>query len=579
MKKTTMQPSEIDVDGILRALGDSKYFHTTQYLIVCASALTASANSFFYIFIATIPEYRCKNLTEFQLSQYNISIREEVNLSYDKCSIDIINTDGGITRENRTLDCLNGYYYTAPVDKSIVSQWDLVCKNNGLAESTQTFYILGQVVSGLLAPYLIERFGRKPIRILSNFFLVVFNLLSAFTPFYWLFAAARFFTGVLREVFVLSSVTLACELYPKEKRIVMTGIFMFIWSMLSCLLGLIAYLFKDYSWNTLFLFNAVVSGYFLVDLLFMEESLRWLFANSKIKAAEDILKKAARQNKIDFDNVWNITLKDASKQQVDSHVNEASHESQNRGTISPIDDTATTIVEDKQPNIEKETSTFAKLLAVFKLPYLRKITIVVSIECAVNMTSLTSIILMLDTLVGSVYLNSTIMFFVDGISSFIYTTLAKRYGHNKALQTTKLFTAICMISAALIKLLAENSQTMDYIFLGLYTLALSGLSAAVNGDYIYISELFPTEIRSAGNGFATTFMRIVCTAAPFFKLLALAFPWVPGIIIGLGCIVSSIIIRVFLPETGNRVLPQTIEEVNRTEEHNTKKLNKIENAS
>ncbi|CAI9730415.1 solute carrier family 22 member 8-like [Octopus vulgaris] len=309
-----MQSSEIDVDGILRALGDSKYFHTTQYLILCASALTASANSFFYIFIGICSEF----------------------------------------------------------------------SNSGV---------------------------------------------------------------------------------------------------------------------------------------FMEESLRWLFANSKIKAAEKIIKKAARQNKIDFDNVWSLTLKDTSKQQAASHGNEASHEIRNHGTITPIDVTATTFVEHTQPNIEKETSTLAKLLTVFKLSYLRKITIVVSIEFAVNMTSLTSIILMLDTLVGSVYINSIIMFFVDGISSFIYTTLAKRFGHNKALQTTKLSTAICIISAALIKLLAENSQTMDYIFLGLYILALSGLSAAVTGDYIYISELFPTEIRSAGNGFATTFMRIVCTAAPFFKLL------------------------------------------------------------
>ncbi|XP_052827547.1 organic cation transporter-like protein [Octopus bimaculoides] len=425
MKETTMQPSEIDVDGILRALGDSKYFHTTQYLIICASALTASANSFFYVFIATIPEYRCKNLTEFQLSQYNISIREEVNLSYDKCSIDIINTDGGITRENRTLDCLNGYYYTAPVDKSIVSQWNLVCNNEGLAESTQTFYILGQVVSGLLAPYLIERFGRKPMRVLSNLFLVVFNLLSAFSSFYWLFAAARFFTGGLREVYVLSSVTLVCELYPKEKRIVMTGIFLFIWSTLSCSLGLIAYLLKDYSWNTLFLFNAVVSGYFLVDLLFMEESLRWLFANSKIKTAKKILKKAAEQNKVDFDNVWNITLKDASKQQAVSHVNETSLESQNNGPNIPI--------EYVQPYSEKEASTFAKLIAIFKLPYLRKITIVVSIECAVDVASLNSILLMPDILVGSVYLNSAIMFFVEGISSFFYTTLAKRGQPNTGL--------------------------------------------------------------------------------------------------------------------------------------------------
>ncbi|CAI9730411.1 Hypothetical predicted protein [Octopus vulgaris] len=42
--------------------------------------------------------------------------------------------------------------------------------------------------------------------------------------------------------------------------------------------------------------------------------------------------------------------------------------------------------------------------------------------------------------------------------------------------------------------LPKDSQTLDYIVLALYILALSGLSAAASGDYIYTSELFPTEI-------------------------------------------------------------------------------------
>ncbi|XP_052827629.1 organic anion transporter 3-like [Octopus bimaculoides] len=265
-RKNNMKFSQVDVDGILRALGQTKFFHTTQCILICASAIVASSNSYFYVFSAITPEYRCNNLPEFQLNQYNISINE-ADLIYDKCSIDIIITDGGLTTENRTLDCLNGYYYTTPVDKSIVSQWNLVCSNLGLAESTQTVYAFGQVVSGLIAPYLIEKFGRKPMRVSTHILLIILNLIATYSPFYWLFTTMRFLAGVVREAYVFSSINLICQLYAKEIRIIMSSTYMCIWAIYTSSLGLIAYTLKDYNWNTLFLVNVAISGYFLVDFL------------------------------------------------------------------------------------------------------------------------------------------------------------------------------------------------------------------------------------------------------------------------------------------------------------------------
>ncbi|XP_052827537.1 solute carrier family 22 member 6-like isoform X3 [Octopus bimaculoides] len=524
-----MKTSQVDVDGVLRALGQTRFFHTSQCILICASLIVASTNSLFYIFYAITPEYRCNNLTESQLNQYNISINEDI-LIYEKCTIDITNTEEGVTAENRTLNCLNGYYYTAPVDNSIVSQWDLVCNRLGLAELTQTLYTVGQIVSGLLGPCLIEKVGRKPVRVLSHVLMLVFNLIASFSPSYWLFAAMKFLTGGFREIYFLSSVTLICELYPKEKRIIMSGIFMGCWGFYNSTLGLIAYLLKDYGWNTLFLFNVVISGYFLVDYFFLKESIRWLFANSKVKSAKRIIRNAAKQNNIDFDSVWNITLKDTSVQHADGHMNETSLEY--RMSDSSVQQGVTTGVKHTQAQTKEESALFANILTVFKSPYLRKVTIVLCIEW---------------------------------------------FGHKISLQSMKTLAAMSVISASLIKIFAESSNTMEYIILALYILAVAGLNAASCGDYIYTSELYPTQIRSIGSGFATTFTRIVCLSSPFLKLLALVVPWAPGIIIGSGCIVSSILVQVFLPETGDRVLPQTIEEVTKIE--NEKKRNKIHTIS
>ncbi|CAI9730421.1 solute carrier family 22 member 8-like [Octopus vulgaris] len=374
----------------------------------------------------------------------------------------------------------------------MICEWDLVCNNLGLAESTQTVYALGQVVSGLLAPYLVEKYGRKPTRVTSNILLVVLNLIAAYSQFYWWFTTIRFFAGIVREAYVFSTLNLICELYAKERRIIMSSTFMCIWAIYTSSLGFIAYMLKDYSWNAIFLFNAVISGYLLLDFFFLEESLRWLFANSKIKEAKKIIKRAAKQNKVDFNNVWSITLKDVSKETVNP-ANETSSGCRSSESTAPID--ITTV----QPDNEKEISMLTHLRDFFKSSYLRKVTVVISIEMAVNAAAWNSMTQMLEVLTGSIYLNFFLMSIVEIVSLGVYSAIAKR---------------------------------------------------------------------SVGNGIATTFTRAVCMVAPFLKLLAMAFPWAPGVVIGTSCMVSSMLIQVFLPETGNRVLPQRIEDLKMAEKKN-----------
>ncbi|XP_014770435.1 organic cation transporter protein isoform X4 [Octopus bimaculoides] len=529
--KDKMKSSQIDVDGLMHALGHTKYFHTTQFILISGSIIIASTNSFLYMFYALTPEYQCNNLTEFQFNQYNISINE-TSVIYDKCSIDIINTDEGLATKNRTLDCVNGYYYTTPVDKSIVSQWDLVCNSVGLAESTQTVYTLGQVISGLLAPCLIEKFGRKPTRVSSHALLLVFNLIAAFSPSYWLFTIMRFLIGGAREAYTLSTAVLLSELYPKEKRIIMFCLYMNIWAIYNCVLGYIAYILKDYSWNVSFLFNAVLSGYFILDFFFLKESLRWLFANSKVKAAEKIVKKAAKQNRVDFDKVWRITLTDSSRPATDGHVNETSLECRNSKPHTEID--GKIVADQSQIQTGKGTSHFVKLLAIFKSSYLRKITIIISIEIIVNVASLNSVLQMLEVLTGSIYLNYSVATAVEIGTVALYAVMAKRFGHKIALQFWKTFAAVCIMSTSLTKIFAEKDNTTEYIILVLYILAFAGLVACASGDTIYISELYPTQIRSVGSGFATTSMRIVCLATPFLKLLVfISRLWLPLGLLGL----------------------------------------------
>ncbi|XP_052827631.1 solute carrier family 22 member 6-like [Octopus bimaculoides] len=321
------------------------------------------------------------------------------------------------------------------------------------------------MVSGLLAPCLIEKFGRKPMRVSSNILLIVLNLIAAYSPSYWLFTTMRFLIGGAREAFLLSSFTLACELYPKERRIIMSCTFMIIWAAHNSSLGLIAYMLKDFSWNTLLLFTAVVSVYFPVDYL------------------------------------------------------------------------------------------------------------------VVNTASLNGVLLMAEVLIGSIYISYSVMALLEIVTAASYMAIAERFGHKISLQAWKTLAAVSFFSVSMIKILAEKNEMAERVIPVLYFLAVAGLNAGSGGDYIYTSELFPTQLRSVGNGFATTVMRAACMAAPFLKLLAMAAPWGPGIILGTGCIIASILLQVFLPETRNRNLLQTIDDVKMMEKENKTNDVKIQDAT
>ena len=74
------------------------------------------------------------------------------------------------------------------------------------------------------------------------------------------------------------------------------------------------------------------------------------------------------------------------------------------------------------------------------------------------------------------------------------------------------------------------------------------------------SELYPTNLRSQAVGTASSISRIFCICAPFLGPLAKIYPWLPMVIIGTPVLVTALLV-LKLPETCNRILPQTVENV------------------
>uniref|UniRef100_A0A1A8NBK1 Organic anion transporter X n=2 Tax=Nothobranchius TaxID=28779 RepID=A0A1A8NBK1_9TELE len=85
-------------------------------------------------------------------------------------------------------------------------------------------------------------------------------------------------------------------------------------------------------------------------------------------------------------------------------------------------------------------------------------------------------------------------------------------------------------------------------------------SASFTTVYLYTGELYPTVIRQTGMGFVSTMARVGSMAAPAVLILDEVLPALPSMVYG-GAAVLASGFAYFLPETLNRPLPDTIEDV------------------
>lgn len=85
------------------------------------------------------------------------------------------------------------------------------------------------------------------------------------------------------------------------------------------------------------------------------------------------------------------------------------------------------------------------------------------------------------------------------------------------------------------------------------------ITASYGTIYIFSAEQFPTVIRNVGMGTASMFARVGGILAPYINLLSDVWKPFPLIIFGVLAFAGGLL-SLFLPETLNRELPETIED-------------------
>jgi AAHS family 4-hydroxybenzoate transporter-like MFS transporter len=174
---------------------------------------------------------------------------------------------------------------------SLIKAWGVLPKDFTIAFVMSSVGILvGALASGPLG----DRFGRKPLLIISTAFIGMFSVLSAFTWSVETITAMRFLTGIGIGGAMPATVALTADYSPISRRGTLLML-MFCGNTIGGFLGgqLVAQILPIYGWQSIFLAGGVPPLVLLLVLfVWLPESPRFLIAHRlDTPATQDILRK------------------------------------------------------------------------------------------------------------------------------------------------------------------------------------------------------------------------------------------------------------------------------------------------
>ncbi|CAD5117723.1 DgyrCDS6470 [Dimorphilus gyrociliatus] len=461
------------------------------------------------------PSYRCK-LPPNTLPNESIPISEDGN-GLDKCSVYTNYSNADLT--NKTEKCPNGTSFSGSVF-SIVNEWDLTCDKAYLVELSQTILVVGVIVGAMLCSSLSDRFGRKVVFLSSMLAESVLGCLVTFMPNYYSFAVVRFFIGVVQQGMVVAGFVYLCEIFPASKRTIPALFMQIFWAIAICVLSLIGY--SERNWKNFMYIISVPLCVALPLFWFLPSSLPWLVAKKRYEQIQNYVNKVEKYNRIALpEDLQNV------RKSYEGKGNEA--------LIKGGDD-----------------SSNYTILDLFKSSKLRLNCLIMCYIWCVNSLVYYGLSLSTSSLAGDPYLN----FFLSGlveIPAYIVSAFALQYFGRR--WPICIFHTIAGMSLLIAIFLPGGRAETVLSMIGKF-----GITGSFGCIFLWTPEIVPTTLRSQGIGIASVGGRAGNIVAPFSSYVVKVIPWLPGVIFG-GMSLVAAVLTLFLPETLNRPLPQTIEEV------------------
>ncbi|XP_067675071.1 organic cation transporter protein-like [Haliotis asinina] len=517
-------------DDVLRHVGEFGAYQKRIYFLLCLPAITHGARMMVSAFLQYVQKHRCElpgydNDTYAVQSEYHQELInstipysfQDGHLVYDKCHV-YANATGTVSLEK----CNRWVYDKSLFLQTAVSEFNMVCEDALLTSHSQMLFMAGFLVGVFVLGAFADRYGRKLAIYVSMVINLVAGIALAFAPNFYVYVVLRFLLGASTSGYFTAAYVLGLEIVGPSKRIWAGMVIKYFFALGLLLIDGLGYVIRD--WHHMELVVTCLVAVFLPYWWIIPESPRWLLTRGRIPEAEAIIRKAAEVNK--------VTLPDKLCAEADETLDErAGH--------------------------------MTAFLQLFTSSVLLFRTLIIFFNWLV--TSMAYYGLSLNTQdLGSG--NFFLTFFLASLMDFPGVTLClfllDRVGRKVMMCGSMLIGGVaCLLTIFTILYLGESYQ---WITITLAMIGKMGTAMCFAVVYVFSSELFPTVVRNIAVGASSSWARVGGMIAPYVadagKLVGGDFGRaLPLLVFGAASVVAGLL-ALFLPETLNRDLPETIQD-------------------
>nr|XP_061801649.1 organic cation/carnitine transporter 2-like [Nerophis lumbriciformis] len=509
-------------------LGQTGPHFWTTFMLLNTIFVSTGFNGLYIVFVGAAPEHHCLvpdvNLTT-AWQEAIIPVTEvdgqEVRSQCLRYKLDLVRnlsaegyapgTDVDLTGLEQE-GCLDGWSYSKDVyQTNIVTEWDLVCDDQWKVPFASSTLFVGYLIGSLISGQLSDRFGRKKIVFLSLGAQCISVLLQSFSQSWRMFCITFLLVGASQISLYISAFVLGTELLSKTLRVIFTTLGAFLFYCIGYMvLPWIAYAIRE--WRTLLAVLSATSVVYLPLWWFIPESPRWLITQGRVAEAEAIVREAARKNKVE----------------------------------APL-----VIFKETESLPPSKTYT---MLDVLRFRNIRCITLMCLVLWMAINVGYFGLSLNTSNLSGNPFMNCFLSATSEVPAYVVSTWLLKRCPRRALLST------FLVIGGGVLLLIQFIPASLEYVALALEMTGKFGFTMAFGIVYIYTAEVYPTVLRNLGMGICSSAARIGSITAPYVIYLGTYNKALPYILMGSLTIASSVV-NIFLPETLNKDLPETLEQM------------------
>ncbi|KAL8581702.1 hypothetical protein ACOMHN_043120 [Nucella lapillus] len=628
------QHGELSCEQTLPVLNKFGPYQRRLLLLLILPLIGDSYSSFAVVITFSVPKHRCQvpGLANDTFSIQNDAHRMMVNrsvpmtsidgdVSYAKCDVYM---DRDEQHANRTMyddtePCDSWVYDDTDFEKTIATQFDLVCEKKGFRANYNMMYLLGILLGSFMCGFICDRlvcrslllfdldggprplpppvlrsrkhdpdgvsvtFGRRKVFIIFNIPSAAVVVAMAFPVVPQMLLFYRFLDAVISANKYMALYVLCLEFVGPERRTLTGSLMTVLYSAGVLLVGILSYVFRDWRW--LQAFNGVPFIPCLVYWWLLDESPRWLLTKGRVQEARKVILKVMKVNQIpvsadsplggDSSRMDNVPKRNTAAADISDTAdlqteatgmmadtdNEGGVEAHNNATIWMDKQDKDGIARENSVQIEKKADIPQEsALKLFKYPNLIARTSIIVFNWVTISTTYYAISLNVANLTGNIRTNFLLSGLVELVGYSTAWLFLDRLGR-KCTHCAAMFLSGTSCLATIFSVLYGGSD-LQWVTILLVMVGKLGISAAFNTIFLMSAELFPTVIRNRGMGCSSTVARVATIVSPYIVDMSLHIEGsmgraLPLVIFGALALAAGLL-ALCLPETLHRKLPDTI---------------------